>query len=140
MSIPYNVIGCGPIVLPIRPLSEQDPELNMWLQRKPTILINLGTLYALSSADACRIARALRQVLNGDGRSEVQVLWKLQKHPDDQHDVFSDAIGTLETFVKDGRVKVVSWLKAEPLALLETGSIICSVHHGGANTWFEAIK
>lgn len=140
MSIPGNVIGCGPIVLPVKPVKTSDPEMYAWLQRGPTILVNLGTLYALSSHDACRIAQSLRHILMDESRNRLQIVWKLQRHPDDQEDVFEEAERILNDLMDENRIRVVSWLDAEPLALLETGHFVCSVHHGGANTWFEAIK
>jgi hypothetical protein len=36
-------------------------------------------------------------------------------------------------------VRIESWLKAEPGAIIESGHVICSVNHGGANSWNEGI-
>jgi hypothetical protein len=39
----------------------------------------------------------------------------------------------------EDRVRVVGWLEAEPAAVLTTGRVVCSVHHGGANSYYEAV-
>jgi 2-acylglycerol O-acyltransferase 1 len=140
MQIPRNVIGCGPILLPAKPVREQDPELDQWLSRAPTILFNLGTLFAISTENANAIARSLWSILQLDSQRKTQVLWKLQKHPDDEENVFAQAISILKPFIDEGRVRILSWLNAEPLALLQTGHVVCSIHHGGANSWFEAVQ
>lgn len=47
--IPVNVTRAGPMVLEAAPAVEQDPELTAWLAKAPTILINFGSLYAVSN-------------------------------------------------------------------------------------------
>lgn len=37
------------------------------------------------------------------------------------------------------QVRIVNWLKADPVSILESGHIVCSVHHGDSNTYREAI-
>jgi len=39
-----------------------------------------------------------------------------------------------------GRIRIERWLTVEPAALVESGHIVCSVHHGGANSYFEAVR
>lgn len=39
-----NVTIAGPIFISSAPASEQDPELAAWLERAPTVLVNLGSL------------------------------------------------------------------------------------------------
>jgi hypothetical protein len=69
----------------------------------------------------------------------VQVLWKLKTQTaKDQDD--DTATKILQAEVEAGRVRIVSWLKADPSAILRSGSIVCSVHHGGANSYFEAVE
>ena len=137
LEIPDNVLGCGPILLPVAPVSVQDPELFQWLQRRPTILFNLGTLYKPPPNVVRSTALALKDVL--DKHPEVQVLWKLPRHKQDKADVYDTALIPLR-LVSDNRVKIQDWLKVEPLAVLQTGQVVCSVHHGGANSWFEAVR
>jgi hypothetical protein len=50
------------------------------------------------------------------------------------------AEGILEKGIKEGRVRIETWLKAEPNALLGSGNVVASVHHGGANSYFEAVR
>ncbi|KAK3294448.1 uncharacterized protein B0H64DRAFT_418347 [Chaetomium fimeti] len=42
-------------------------------------------------------------------------------------------------YPRDGVVRIVDWLEAEPMAVLETGVVVCAVHHGGANSFLEAV-
>lgn len=35
---------------------------------------------------------------------------------------------------------IVPWIQAEIISVLETGKIAVYVHHGGANSYFEACK
>lgn len=46
--VPTNVTCAGPILLSVAPASEQDPELARWVGRGPTVLINLGSGFAVS--------------------------------------------------------------------------------------------
>jgi len=34
---------------------------------------------------------------------------------------------------------VEKWLGIDPAAMMETGNIVASVHHGGTNCFFEAV-
>ncbi|RAK79081.1 UDP-Glycosyltransferase/glycogen phosphorylase [Aspergillus fijiensis CBS 313.89] len=139
MEVPENVLPCGPILLPVAPVKTQDPELHRWLHRAPTILINLGTLYAPDPVMARNIASGVRSFL--DSRTDkFQVLWKLPKHTQDCAHVFEEAEEILAAEIKDDRVRIQPWFQVEPLAMLQTGQIVCSVHHGGANSWYEAIQ
>jgi hypothetical protein len=133
-KIPSNVTACGPILLPSQALSVADPELETWLKRKPTVLVNLGSNYVSAPAFSQALATALRLQL--ERSSDVQVLWKLKI----KGDLVSEVEEILSKEIAAGRVKIESWLKAEPGALLRSGHIICSVHHGGANSYYEAVR
>ena len=133
-TVPSNVIGCGPIIVRAVPVSDIDPELAVWLKQQPTILINLGSHVVSQNTDARQLASGLRVVL--DQHQDLQVLWKLKL----QGPLDEEIAQTLATELSSDRVRITSWLKADPAAILETGDIVCSVHHGGANSWFEAIK
>ncbi|EXF84532.1 hypothetical protein CFIO01_09660 [Colletotrichum fioriniae PJ7] len=131
--VPANVTTTGPIVISVASAAEQDLELTLWLKRAPTVLINLGSLFEYDADRASSMAGALETVL---GRTNVQVLWKLNKAPslDDK-----DWRPVVEEFITNDRLRVSKWLTVDPTALLETGDIIASVHHGGANCYHEAI-
>lgn len=139
MDVPDNVIPCGPILLPVASVKDQDPDLDKWLQKAPTILVNLGTLYAPDPNVAREIASGLKAFLD-TWDANTQILWKLPKHPYDKGDIYQSAIEPLRKESETDRVRIQPWFEVEPMAMLETGRIVCSVHHGGANSWYEAIQ
>lgn len=138
--IPPNVTSCGPIVLDVAPAEEQNPELTAWLKRAPTMLVNLGSSVSYTRSRAVTMAEALKTVLD---TTDVQVLWKFRKvrasalnsteaYGDDWREPF-------EKYIANGRLRLESWLNVDPTALLNTGDIAVSVHHGGANCYFETV-
>lgn len=83
------------------------------------------------------LATAMRVLL--DQNPQAQILWKLRRDRfNEPKDKGIDDILLKE--VQSGRVRIEGWIKAEPGALLRSGLISCSVHHGGANSYFEALK
>ncbi|KAK7047220.1 hypothetical protein VNI00_006886 [Paramarasmius palmivorus] len=131
-----NVHLAGPIILPYMPVEEPDPQLAQWLSNPgtKTVLINLGSHVIFNLDHARCIAGGIRILL--DRVPEVQVLWKLI--PDGEiRNVLDEAIGK---YMEAGKVKVVEWLEAEPYAVLCHPNTVCSAHHGGANSFFEAIS
>lgn len=131
--VPSNVISCGPIHRKRTPLSTSDPELETWLT-KPTVLISLGSHVRLPESVAIQMAKGVRAVIIA--RSELKVLWKL-KYDSDGSGEFQEVLGS---FIAAGSVKVVSWIQEDIMSILETGRIATYVHHGGANSSFEACK
>lgn len=130
--VPPNVTSAGPIVLDTEPAAQQDPELAAWLARAPTVLVNLGSLFTYSEEQATAMAQAIQDLLSG---TEVQVLWKMAKES-----TYSETYALpLRSYIDAGRLRIVDWLTIDPVALLETGHIVASVHHGGANCYHEAI-
>jgi hypothetical protein len=130
---PPNVISAGPILVDDEPAVEQDPELAAWLSRAPTVLVNLGSLFTYTEEQATTMALAIRDVL---ARTDVQVLWKMAKegsYPDTGYTL------PVRSDIEKGRLRITDWLSVSPVSLLETGDIIASVHHGGANCYHEAI-
>ena len=85
--------------------------------------------------DAVEIAKGLRILL--EQHATIQVLWKLKYKGDSHNDEIIHVIGKE---IASGRVKVDKWLRAEPLAILQSGNVVVSVHHGGANSFYEAVK
>ncbi|KAL4933200.1 Diacylglycerol acyltransferase family [Aspergillus undulatus] len=140
MDVPDNVVACGPILLPVASVKTQDPEMFDWLHRAPTVLINLGTLYAPSPSVVLEIATGVKSFLASCTDRKIQVLWKLPKHPHDQDEIYNQSITPLQKELDSDQVRILSWFQVEPLAMLQTGQIVCSVHHGGANSWYEAIQ
>ncbi|KAJ0426686.1 hypothetical protein BJY00DRAFT_320353 [Aspergillus carlsbadensis] len=139
-QVPDNVVACGPILLPVAPVKTQDAEMFTWLHQAPTVLINLGTLYAPNPSVVKEMALGVQSFLKATSDRKIQVLWKLPKHPHDEDEIYSQSITPLQKEMDSDQVRIRSWFEVEPLAMLETGQVVCSVHHGGANSWYEAIQ
>lgn len=150
-----NVTPCGPILLPFQPVAEGDPELDSWLCQGPTVLINLGSHITMDDAMAREFAAALKVLL--DSQPKLQILWKLKRsgrltlqsarmfREKSSSDMDADRVtaASLEAItpeMESGRVKVEEWLSADPLAVLQSGHIVCAVHHGGSNSFHEALR
>ncbi|KAF2110238.1 family 1 glycosyltransferase [Lophiotrema nucula] len=132
--MPTNVTCTGPILIESAPAGEQDPELTAWLSRAPTILINLGSLISFDEQRAVAFAQALVSLL--DDRTDLQVLWKYVKAGDYSEESFR---AIAEKHTTSDRFRIVTWLEADPIAILETGNIVAFVHHGGAGSYHEAL-
>jgi hypothetical protein len=134
MEIPSNAHLVGPILLPTQPLSQIDPDLVKWLEKGPTVLLNLGSIQEGTTDQARGMALGLRILL--DSRRDVQVLWKFR--PAQVSNAEKEIEAILGHEIKNSRIRVQSWLHSEPLSILRSGFIVAAVHHGGANSWFEA--
>ena len=130
--IPPNIVTCGPIILPSAPLSSIDPELDTWLEKLPTVLVNLGTFLKPSLTHVQALATGIRLFL--ERNDQLQILWKLRT---DDDNVFECATKILFDQIQNGRARIERWLKAPPSEIVKR--VICSVHHGGASSYFEAI-
>lgn len=136
--LPEHMIPCGPIIRPSLPVEEADSELADWLSKKPTVLVNLGTHASYNEQHAREMAGALDYLLKEAEKSEysLQVLWKLNKRGG------FDPSGEMYTAFGprwSESVRVTAWLDVEPTSILESGHMVCSVNHGGANSFFEAV-
>lgn len=135
-KIPQNVSCLGPMSLSLGETSEQDPNMVNWLAHKPTILVNFGSGFTWMEPKAVVMASALAHVLE---KTDLQVLWKFRKDTQDSLDNvnsgldYEDAfLKPLQPFIDGGRVKMYPWLLVDPTALLKTGHIVVSVHHGSS--------
>lgn len=45
----------------------------------------------------------------------------------------------VQEFIDNGRLRLASWLHVDPTSILESGHVIASVHHGGANCYHETV-
>ena len=137
--IPEEMVLCGPIITPFDPLEESDPALMKWLDNGPTVLINLGSHVVANENLAREMVSAFRILLDyhdkKGGPSKIQVLWKVKADGDIQRTI--DEIVGKE--IKEGRIKVVAWLDTEPVSILQHPNVVCTVHHGGANSFYEGI-
>lgn len=142
---PDHVIPCGPILRTALPLSESDPELEKWVQKGPTVYINLGSICHSEEHQGIEMALALEKLMSAHAKKNpqgprLQVIWKLRKYGDWSHSPGSTVYEILGKEMEEDRVRTVDWLKAEPVSLLQSGHIICQVHHGGSNSFHEALK
>ncbi len=152
--LPSYVAPCGPIIRAAAPISTVDPALAEWLCRGPTVYINLGTHLKATPAEAIEMARAFKSMLDradkfGEGESRpIQILWKLGRKPEaggaePQREVYEGpwkaVTDILKLELETDRVRVTDWVKAEPKSVLESGNVICSINHGGANSFYEAL-
>ncbi|KAL4933580.1 uncharacterized protein BDV17DRAFT_279222 [Aspergillus undulatus] len=120
--VPDHITRCGPILRPCGSVSEERSELAKWLAQRPTVLINLGSNVCFNSEQARKFAIGLRVLLNA--RPDNQALWKLK--PDratEAADWIPSALKCIMDEVTDG-----------------TGHVCCMVHHGGANSYNEAVR
>lgn len=143
--VPPHVSPCGPIVRVSSSVSDTDPELERWLARGPTVYVNLGSLCRVTADQASELALALRAVLDTfrrqPGAPRLRILWKLKKSGEYRvldagcsiHDILGEEIDA-------DLVRIVDWIQAEPIAVLQTGHVVCSIHHGGANSFNEAVR
>ncbi|KAM0391581.1 hypothetical protein ACHAPZ_011172 [Fusarium culmorum] len=151
--IPPQLTSCGPIVRAAPPIREVDPDLAAWLSRGPTIYINLGTHHKSSPDEAHGMAKALKKVLDKSDAQEskerpLQLLWKLGRTPDEEgnapqqdsyNGVWAPVLDELQVHIKQDKVRVTDWLVAEPKSVVESKNIVCSVNHGGANSFHEGL-
>ena len=126
--LPSQLHCFGPITLDAIPLAQSDPDLDKWLDRGKTVVVSLGT-HAIYTAE---MVNAFLQAFLTSLPKDVQILWKLKgKHE-------WDALLESKLDVKDrSRFNIVDWIVADPNAIMSHPNILCYVHHGGANSFFE---
>ncbi|KAK6834996.1 hypothetical protein PG987_009690 [Apiospora arundinis] len=129
-TVPKGVVGTNSIILRTATAAQQDPEIADWLQRAPTLLINMGSMYMYTEESASIMAQAIQVVL-----AQTKVLWKFSPNPG----LSMDFRAPLEEYVAQGRLRISPWLTIDAIAMFETGQIVASVHHGGANSYHEAL-
>jgi hypothetical protein len=128
-----NYLGLyGPIVLDTAPIETADPELNQWLGRAETAIICMGTHFHYTESHVKAIISGL---LSGvDRESNTQFLWKF---PDK-----SKFESLIEEALKDPkdkeRFKIVDWFEADPASIMKHPNVTAYIHHGGANSYYEA--
>jgi len=132
IPLPDNFVCCGPIFA--AGTLDGDEELKAWLSRGKTVLLNLGSFLKAKGEHARELAKGVEILLTGN--PDVQVLWKLIY--DGELDSGIEKI--LHDHLTSGRVRIEKWLKIEPSVIVTSGHVICFVHHGGANSYFEAVR
>jgi len=149
--LPLHVIPCGPIIRASPHIRSIDPSLGDWLARGPTLYVNLGSHLEMSPSEALEMASAFRILLDstsGSAVSHLQILWKI-KWKDAQRkstatesvpaDPLSSIYKVLEKEQNMDRIRITEWITAEPKSILESNHVICSVNHGGASSFNEAL-
>ncbi|KXJ88323.1 diacylglycerol o-acyltransferase [Microdochium bolleyi] len=150
MTIPDHVHPCGPILGRWQPIQESDPELYSWLSRAPTLYINLGSLAATDEESALEMAGAIKLIMDRaqqeqevggvKGQKGLQVIWKLKKLGEYETKKPKCAMyDILGPEIEADRVRIEKWFIPEPLSILQSGHVVCAVHHGGANSFNEAV-
>lgn len=128
---PNNAILAGPMVVPVPPLNEDgDAFLHTFLNRRRTVLFNMGTLFEFTPADVEAAADAFLQARHRLATSGgMQVLWKLPR---------AESFGSIldEKLHGEDRdaILVQEWIGPPSLAVLQHPNIMVSIHHGGAST------
>lgn len=144
LIIPDYVIPCGPILRDASTITESDPALEDWLSRGPTIYLNLGSICPVTEDQAVELASALKIVLDTlrlqPKAQSFQVLWKLKRLGDYEVSGPGCPIGKALGHSNRDLVEIVDWIQVEPIAILQSGHAACSIHHGGANSFNEAVK
>ncbi|RAH63787.1 glycosyltransferase family 1 protein [Aspergillus aculeatinus CBS 121060] len=145
MAMAPEIIHCGPITRPIRPLGKTHPELALWLRQRPTILITLGPATPWPARAQIEFARAITAVLRA--KPLVQVLWLMRPGPTGSASG-SCCMGLMETEVvrlkatisPRNRLRIYARLPAETLAMLLSGNVGGVVHRGEAGVFGEGVR
>ncbi|KAI0339006.1 UDP-Glycosyltransferase/glycogen phosphorylase [Trametopsis cervina] len=129
-----NVVYPGPILIPVPVISHaQYPDLTNFLDRKRTIVINMGSNFWYTSADVENIAEAiLRARKTCSDKVQFQVLWKLNGKKT-YEELLQDRLGEA---MDD--VHMEEWIEPPALAVLQHPNVVALVNHGGANSVHEA--
>lgn len=131
LFIPSKIGLYGPMVLDTTPVEVADPELKRWLDRGKTVMMCMGTHYHYTESQ-------VRAVINGfldavDHDSGIQLFWKLSG--------FESLIEQLLANPKDReKFRIVDWIHADPSAVMNHPNVVVSIHHGGANSYYEAAR
>ncbi|KAH8654648.1 hypothetical protein BGZ60DRAFT_331638, partial [Tricladium varicosporioides] len=137
-SIPRNVTACGPIIsLPLanEEITASGHELLQWMRDGETVLISFGSHFAPSREYCISLAGGLMDALQK--HPHLRVLWKCKLPKDDDLGIVTGILGDAWT---EGRVRMIEWLEIPPAHLLMVPGVVASVHHGGANTYFETCR
>ena len=130
-TVPKNVTLTGPINLAgLEKKSLAAMKLLDWA-KKPTVLICLGSGFKYHEWQARAMLEAIQNVLR---QTEVRILWKMSKRG-----VYDDYF--LKTAVEESadRLRIEKWLEVGPPTLLQEGSVLAFVHHGGAGCYHDSL-
>jgi hypothetical protein len=129
----------GPMLLPSPPLGQADSDLDAWIDgprsdRAFTITFSLGSQLALDKSKAEDVLRVFEALLAE--QTETRVYAKIMRMGD--YDL--PLLDNLERRFGKDRLRVVEWMMSDPIALLRTGKVDLAIHHGGSNSYHEALR
>ena len=134
LFVPDNLGLYGPLVLDHTPIEVADPELARWLDRGKTVVMCMGTHFRYTESQVRAVVDGFLGALDQD--SGVQLFWKFS-----EKDELDDLVEGLLANPKDRkRFKIVDWIQADLSVVLNHPNVIVSVHHGGANSYYEAAQ
>ena len=131
ITLPNNVGLYGPVTLDSNPLSEED-ELTTWLDGGKTIMMAMGTLFLYSEA---QVRNTIRAFVAGTSSTD-QVFWKLPDRAKFQHILDEE----LENERVKERFRIVDWVDADLGEVMRHKNVVVYIHHGGANSYYEAAR
>ncbi|KAK6066196.1 UDP-glucoronosyl and UDP-glucosyl transferase [Seiridium cupressi] len=82
--------------------------------------------------------RTIYNSVSQDHGPGLQILWKLKRYGNFETGTGSKIHDVLGQEIDNDLVRIVDWLQEQPSAILQSGHIACSIHHGGANSYNEA--
>ena len=131
ITLPPNVGLYGPVTLDSVPLSRED-ELTTWLDGGKTIVMSMGTHFYYSEA---QVRNTIRGFIAGTSSTD-QVLWKLYEKAKFQYILDEE----LENEPAKERFRIVGWIDADLGEVMRHENVVAYVHHGGANSHYEAAR
>ena len=129
ITLPPNVGLYGPVALDSTPLLKED-ELSKWLDGGKTIMMSMGTLFDYSED---QVRNTLRGFIAGTSSTD-QVLWKLNNKTKFQH-ILDEELANEQV---KRRFRIVDRIDADPGEVMKHANVAAYVHHGGANSYYEA--
>ena len=94
--------------------------------------MSMGTHFNYSEA---QVRSTLRGFIMGTSSTD-QVYWKLHDKVKFQHVLDEE----LENERARERFKIVDWMDADPGEIMKHENVVAYVHHGGANSYYEAAQ
>jgi len=95
-------------------------------------MMSMGTHFCYSKA---QVRNAIRGFIAGTSSTD-QVLWKLHEKAKFQH-ILDEELGNER--VKE-RFRIVDWIDVDPGEVMRHKNVVAYVHHGGANSYYEAAR
>jgi UDP:flavonoid glycosyltransferase YjiC (YdhE family) len=129
VTLPSNVGLYGPVTLDSAPLSKEG-ELSKWLDGGKTVMMCMGTHFNYSED---QVRNTLRGFLAGTSSTD-QVLWKLNNKAKFQH-ILDEELANEQA---KRRFRIVDWIDADLGEVMRHANVAAYVHHGGANSYYEA--